>query len=75
MRGGRGRAKSAAQYEYVSSPSAFKNKIHPSQPKNPCKMQKSAGLYHKQETIVHIPPIMELVQKMQGFPKNKILKF
>lgn len=32
MRGDGGRAKSAARYEYVRSPSAFKNKIYPSAP-------------------------------------------
>lgn len=32
MRGGAGCVGSAAQYEYVTSPAEYKNKIHPSPP-------------------------------------------
>lgn len=76
MRGGRGRAKSAAQYEYVSSPSAFKNKIHPLPAQKSMQNARKRGIVSQTgNNSTYPPPIREPVQKMQGFPKNKNLKF
>ena len=55
MKGKAGFIGSTARYEYVHSPGEQKINFL-SCHKHPCKMKENAGLYHKQETRVHIPP-------------------
>lgn len=73
IKGKAGLIGSAAGYEYVHSPSAFKNKIHPPRPaiaQNSMQNETLRGIISQTGNKSTYPPMRELLQKMQRFPEK-----
>ena len=67
---------SAARYEYVHSPGEHKNKFSPMPQISMQNERKREIVLQTRNKSTYPPPMRELLQKMQRFPKkNKILKF
>ena len=70
MKGRAGLIGSAAGYEYVHSPSEHKNKFSPMPQKSMQNEIKRGIVSQTRNKSTYPPPMRELLQKMQRFPKK-----